>query len=80
MRYFISDLGDRTASDRFGEEKAALLVKIPNHCPSVEVIPPESGELPKAIFRRAVDGGEINIQGLIKDYEKFGLGDTLGYR
>jgi UDP-2,3-diacylglucosamine pyrophosphatase LpxH len=30
MRYFISDLhiGDRTASDRFGEEKAALLVKL----------------------------------------------------
>jgi UDP-2,3-diacylglucosamine pyrophosphatase LpxH len=60
-------------------DQEGRMVKIPNHCPYVEVIPPKYGELPKAIFRRAVDGGEINIQELIKDYEKFGLGDTLGY-
>jgi hypothetical protein len=60
-------------------DREGRMVKIPNHCPYVEVIPPEYGELPKAIFRRAVDGAEINIPDLIKDYEKFGLGDTLGY-
>jgi len=49
------------------------IMKIRNHCPYIEVSPPEQGGLPRAIHRRAVDGKEIEINELFKDYEEFGL-------
>ena len=49
------------------------IMKIQNHCPYLEVFPPEQGGLPKAIHRRAVDGKEIDLKELFKDYKEFGL-------
>jgi UDP-2,3-diacylglucosamine pyrophosphatase LpxH len=45
------------------------IMKIQNHCPYLEVFPPEQGGLPKAIHRRAADGKEIDLNQLFKDYE-----------
>ena len=48
-------------------------MKIQDICPYLEVFPPEKNELPEAIHRRALDGKEIDLKELFKDYEKFGL-------
>ncbi len=48
-------------------------MKIQDHCPYIEVFPPERDGLPKAIHRRAVDGKEIDMSELVKEYEEFGL-------
>jgi hypothetical protein len=49
------------------------IMKIRNYCPYIEVFPPEQGGLPRAIHRRAVDGKEIDMNDLFKDYKEFGL-------
>ena len=49
------------------------IMKIQNHCPYLEVSPPEQDGLPKAIHRRAVDGKEIDLKELFKDYKQFDL-------
>ena len=49
------------------------ITKVQNHCPYIEVFPPEQGGLPRAIHRRAEDGKEIDMNELLRDYEKFGL-------
>jgi UDP-2,3-diacylglucosamine pyrophosphatase LpxH len=52
----------------FVDQKGRIL-KIQNHCPYLEVFPPEQGGLPKAIHRRALDGKAIDLNELFKDYE-----------
>jgi len=54
-------------------DREGRVMKIRNHCPYIEVFPPERGELPRAIHRRAADGKEIDMNDLFKDYEEFGL-------
>ena len=49
------------------------IMKTRDYCPYLEVFPPEKGGLPRAIHRRAVDGKEIDMNDLFKDYEEFGL-------
>ena len=49
------------------------IMKIQNHCPYLEVFPPEQDGLPKAIHRRAADGKEIDLTAIFKDYDEFGL-------
>ena len=56
----------------FVDQKGRIM-KIQNHCPYLEVFPPEQGGLPKAIHKRASDGKEIDLNELFKDYEEFGL-------
>ena len=44
------------------------IMKIQNHCPYLEVLPPEKDGLPKAIHRRAEDGKEIDLTAIFKDH------------
>jgi len=49
------------------------IMKIQDHCPYLEVSPPERGGLPGAVHRRALDGKEIDLNEVFKDYDEFGL-------
>ena len=70
-KYFYVNTGS-WQSTVFVDHKGRIM-KVQNNCPYIEVFPPEQGGLPKAIHRRAVDGKEIDLNELFKDYKEFGL-------
>jgi UDP-2,3-diacylglucosamine pyrophosphatase LpxH len=70
-RYLYANTGS-WRSTAFVDHEGRIM-KIRDFCPYLEVFPPEQGGLPRAIYRRAVDGREIDMDDLFKDYEKFGL-------